>query len=176
MNLFGFVPRKEIIRDRNVVPVHEKPHFHDRVGAVVLLRTALPVFWRDGVAVFVNWASVFVQGIQVRTSDVKIVVRTVKVGLGKIPFAYFGRMLEDPFLEFLLVFGDDVKGMVNIIKGKVIKRLKVDILIVQGSPFGARVEHPGKSEQAEDLVSAELCLQAAGLPLDFSVRSFAYCV
>ena len=89
VHFFGFVPGKEVIGYGDPVPVHQETHFDDRVRPVVLFRPALPVFWGDAVSLTVDREAVIIQLIDIRAPDVEVIIRTVKIGSGEIPFAQF---------------------------------------------------------------------------------------
>ena len=87
---------------RDAVTIHEKPHLHDRVGAVLLAVSILaqPIIF-------------------VSLLDFKIVVRTVIVNDAGIPFGYLQGVLVKLGLYVIHFFIHDRKGPVNLVQFEV---------------------------------------------------------
>jgi hypothetical protein len=61
--------------------------------------------------------------------DVKAVVGAVEVGDGQVVGTDFFGFFIDPFLKSILMFGDDIKRMVNIIESEIVKWLKEKVFV-----------------------------------------------
>ena len=79
-------------------------------------------------------------------SDVKIIIRAVKVGDGHISGTYFFRMIENPFLKGFIVVADDVQRMVDIIYGEIPEILEIEISSVISSFLGCWDEDARKNK------------------------------
>ena len=99
MDFFRFISREQVKGKGDPVPVHQKPHFHDRVRAVVFLRAAFPVSGIYRASFFVNGTAVIIKEIHVGPSDIEIIIRAVKVRNGKVPSTDPAGTVKYPFLE-----------------------------------------------------------------------------
>ena len=165
MDLLGLVAGEEVIGYGYAVPVREQPHLHDGVGTVVLLRTALAVLRRDGIALLVYGVPLVVKLINVRMAYVEVIVRAVEVRDGHVPTAYLLRVLVGPLLQRFLVLCDYVQRIVDVIEGEAVEGLEEEVLVFEGVLLRARVQRTREGEQPEDLIRAELRFLPPRLPV-----------
>ena len=124
MDFFRFVSGEKVVCERNSIAVHQQSHFDNGIGAMVLLRSAFPIFCRSFFPVPIYRSAILIQQVNIRTSNIKVIIRAVEIGNRKVPFAKLLRMVKDPFLEGLLVFGNEVERIVDVIQGKPFKVFK----------------------------------------------------
>ena len=102
---------------------------------MVLLRASFPVSGVCFVAVLINRVPVFVQDINIGMTDIKVIVRTIEIGDRQVAGTDRFRFFKDPFLKFLLVLSDDIKRMVDVIKGEPVKGFKEKVFIMERIPL-----------------------------------------
>ena len=54
---------------------------------------------------------------------------------------------------YLLVFGDNIEGIIDIIEAETVEALKKELPVVKGLFLGAGIEDPGKNQESEDPVN-----------------------
>ena len=74
-------------------------------------------------------------------------------------------MIKNPLLEVLLVFGDNIEGIIDIIEAETVEALKKELPVVKGLFLGAGIEDPGKNQESEDPVNTVGDGKAAGFPI-----------
>ncbi len=163
MDFFRFIPREEVKGQGDSVLIHEQPHLNNGVRAVVLLRAAFAVLYLCRVPFSVNRPAVVIEGIHVGSSDIKIIVCTVKVGDRHVPFTDFRGMAVDPFLELFIILVKYIQGFVGIFQGKPVHVLKISRFVKESIPFGAGIEDAGKYQETENGLKVVL---DGGLPED----------
>ena len=86
MDFFRFISREKVICKRDAVPVHKQSHFDNGIWTVVFFRSTLSVLRLSFVSFLIDRISVFVQCINIWTSDIKVIIRTVEIRNRQIPF------------------------------------------------------------------------------------------
>ena len=139
MDFFRFVSGEKVVCERNSIAVHQQSHFDNRIGAMVLLRSAFPIFCRSFFPVPIYRSAILIQQVNIRTSNIKVIIRSVEIGNRKVPFAKLLRMVKDPFLEGLLVFGNEVERIVDVIQRKPFKVFKKNTAAIKSLFLGTGI-------------------------------------
>ena len=142
MDLFRFIPREEVKGDGDAVTVHQEPHFHDRVWAVVLFRPPFAELFFCFVSIFINRVPIFIQDIHVGTANIIVIIRTVEVRNGQVTGDEGLGMVKNPFLKFFSVRINKVQAGIDIIKGETAEFFKKEAPFFVSFLFGGREQNP----------------------------------